>query len=416
MTENLQPSSQQASQATQSIEQDDEISLLDLLQVVVDNLRLLVLGPLAVGVLALAVSFLVTPTFTAKTVFLPPQQQQSAAASMFASLGSLGGLAGAAAGLKSPADQYLAYLKSVSLQDALVDRLGLMERYKTQFKVDARARLNAVVRASSGKDGLIVLEADDEDPKFAADLANAHVEELRKLLGTLAVTEAQQRRLFFEKQLKLAKDSLTQADLALRAAGVSESVLKSNPASAVAAVAGLRAQLTAQEVKLGAMRGYLAETAPEFKLALNELANLRAQIAKQGEDSPTSEITPTAPTGPNSKAGHPNTPQDDYVSKYREYKYQEALFELFTKQFEIARVDEAREGAVVQVLDVATPPEKKAKPQKALVAIIATLAMGFVLLLYVFIKNALKGSEQDEEMRAKVAALKVSWKRVLGIS
>ena len=404
MTENLQ----------QPADQDDEISLLDLLQVVVDNLRLLVLGPLAVGVLALAVSFLVTPTFTAKTVFLPPQQQQSAAASMLASLGSLGGLAGAAAGLKSPADQYLAYMKSVSLQDALVDRLGLMERYRAKFKVDARAHLNAVVRASSGKDGLIVLEADDEDPKFAADLANAHVEELRKLLGTLAVTEAQQRRLFFEKQLKLAKDSLTLADQALRATGVSESVLKSNPASAVAAVAGLRAQLTAQEVKLGAMRGYLAETAPEFKLALNELANLRAQIAKQGEDTPSSTTAPTAPTGPNSKAGHPNTPQDNYVSKYREYKYQEALFELFTKQYEIARVDEAREGAVVQVLDVATTPEKKAKPQKALVAIIATLATGFVLLLYVFIKNALKGSEQDEETRAKMTALKASWKRALG--
>ena len=404
MTENLQ----------QPADQDDEISLLDLLQVVVDNLRLLVLGPLAVGLLALGVSFLVTPTFTAKTVFLPPQQQQSAAASMLASLGSLGGLAGAAAGLKSPADQYLAYMKSVSLQDALVERFGLMERYRAKFKVDARAHLSAVVRASSGKDGLIVLEADDEDPKFAADLANAHVEELRKLLGTLAVTEAQQRRLFFEKQLKLAKYNLTQADLALRATGVSESVLKSNPASAVAAVAGLRAQLTAQEVKIGAMRGYLAETAPEFKQALNELANLRAQIAKQGEDSPAPATAPTAPTGPNSKAGHPNTTQDDYVSKYREYKYQEALFELFTKQYEIARVDEAREGAVIQVLDVATPPEKKAKPQKALVAIIATLATGFVLLLYVFIKNALKGSEQDEETRAKMAALKDSWKRALG--
>ena len=416
MTENIQPSSQQANQATQATEQDDEISLLDLLQVVVDNLRLLVLGPLGVGVLALGVSFLVTPTFTAKTVFLPPQQQQSAAASMLASLGSLGGLAGAAAGLKSPADQYLAYMKSVSLQDALVERFGLMERYRAKYKEDARKALTTNVRASSGKDGLIVLEADDEDPKFAADLANAHVEELRKLLGTLAVTEAQQRRLFFEKQLKLAKDSLTQADLALRATGVSESVLKANPASAVAAGAGLRAQLTAQEVKLGAMRGYLAETAPEFKLALNELANLRAQIAKQGEDSPTTAVSKvsTAPNGKPGSVGHQNSSQDDYVSKYREYKYQEALFELFTKQYEIARVDEAREGAVVQVLDVATPPEKKAKPQKALVAIIATLATGFVLLLYVFIKNALKNSEQDEETRAKMAALKASWKRALG--
>ena len=404
MADNLQQ------QAIQAPEQDDEISLLDLLQVVVDNLRLLVLGPLAVGVLALGISFLVTPTFTAKTVFLPPQQQQSAAASMLASLGSLGGLAGAAAGLKSPADQYLAYLKSVTLQNEIVDRFKLMERYKAKFKEDARKTLTANVRASSGKDGLIVLDADDEDPQFAADLANAHVEELRKLLGTLAVTEAQQRRLFFEKQLKLAKDNLAKADTDLRATGISESVLKSNPTSAVAAVATLRAQITAQEVKLGAMRGYLAETAPEFKQALNELANLRSQLAKQGEESPAS----VASSNKAGATGHSNTSQDDYVSKYREYKYQEALFELFTKQYEIARVDEAREGAVIQVLDVATPPEKKAKPQKALVAIIATLATGFVLLLYVFIKNALKGSEQDEGTRAKMAALKASWKRALG--
>ena len=404
MADNLQQ------QAIQAPEQDDEVSLLDLLQVVVDNLRLLVLGPLAVGVLALGISFLVTPTFTAKTVFLPPQQQQSAAASMLASLGSLGGLAGAAAGLKSPADQYLAYLKSVTLQNEIVDRFKLMERYKAKFKEDARKTLTANVRASSGKDGLIVLDADDEDPQFAADLANAHVEELRKLLGTLAVTEAQQRRLFFEKQLKLAKDNLTKADTDLRATGISESVLKSNPTSAVAAVATLRAQITAQEVKLGAMRGYLAETAPEFKQALNELANLRSQLAKQGEESPAS----VASSNKAGATGHSNTSQDDYVSKYREYKYQEALFELFTKQYEIARVDEAREGAVIQVLDVATPPEKKAKPQKAMIAIIATLTTAFVLLLYVFIKNALKSSEQDEETSAKMAALKASWKRALG--
>ena len=404
MADNLQQ------QGIQAPEQDDEVSLLDLLQVVVDNLRLLVLGPLAVGVLALGISFLVTPTFTAKTVFLPPQQQQSAAASMLASLGSLGGLAGAAAGLKSPADQYLAYLKSVTLQNEIVDRFKLMERYKAKFKEDARKTLTANVRASSGKDGLIVLDADDEDPQFAADLANAHVEELRKLLGTLAVTEAQQRRLFFEKQLKLAKDNLAKADTDLRATGISESVLKSNPTSAVAAVATLRAQITAQEVKLGAMRGYLAETAPEFKQALNELANLRSQLAKQGEESPAS----VASSNKAGATGHSNTSQDDYVSKYREYKYQEALFELFTKQYEIARVDEAREGAVIQVLDVATPPEKKAKPQKAMIAIIATLTTAFVLLLYVFIKNALKNSEQDAETSAKMAALKASWKRALG--
>lgn len=380
-------------------EADDEISLLDLLQTIVDNLRLLILGPLLVGLAALGISFAVPPTFTATVKFLPPQQQQSAAASMLASLGGLGGLAGAAAGLKNPADQYLAFLKSNSVQDVLIDRFKLQDRYETKFKADTRAALTGSTRVSSGKDGLITVEIDDKDPKFAADLANAHVDELQKLLARLAVTEAQQRRAFFEKQLTQVKDKMIAAEQALKGTGVNTSVLKSNPTSAVAAVAALKAQVTAQEVKVGAMRGYLADTAPDFKQALNELANLRAQLAKQEKDEPASA------------AG-----QGDYVAKYREFKYQETLFELFAKQFELAKVDESREGAVIQVLDAAQPPEKKTKPKKAMIAIIATLAAGFALLLFVFIRQALRNASQDSESAQKIAALQTSWRKALNLS
>ena len=380
-------------------EADDEISLLDLLQTIVDNLRLLILGPLLVGLAALGISFAVPPTFTATVKFLPPQQQQSAAASMLASLGGLGGLAGAAAGLKNPADQYLAFMKSNSVQDVLIDRVKLQDRYETKFKVDTRTALTGSTRVTSGKDGLITVEIDDKDPKFAADLANAHVEELQKLLARLAVTEAQQRRAFFEKQLTQVKDKMIAAEQALKGTGVNTSVRKSNPTSAVAAVAALKAQVTAQEVKVGAMRGYLADTAPDFKQALNELGNLRAQLAKQERDEPASA------------AG-----QGDYVAKYREFKYQETLFELFAKQFELAKVDESREGAVIQVLDAAQPPEKKTKPKKALIAIIATLAAGFVLLLFVFIRQALRNASQDSESAQKIAALQTSWRKALNLS
>jgi tyrosine-protein kinase Etk/Wzc len=380
-------------------EADEEISLLDLLQTVVENLRLLVLGPLAIGVSVLGISYLIPPTYTAKTQFLPPQQQHSAAASMLASLGNLGGLAGAVGGIKNPADQFLAYMKSVTVQDNLIERFKLQERYEAKTKTDARFALTSSVRAASGKDGLISVEVDDKDPKFAAELANAHVEELGLLLGKLATTEAQQRRLFFEKQLTLAKDKLIQSEIELKATGVSGSVLKSNPASAVAAVAGLQAGVTAQEVKLGAMRGYLAETAPEFKQALNELANLKIQLAKQEKDAPSNSNI---------------TAQGDYVSKYREFKYNETLFELFAKQFEIAKVDESREGAVIQILDTAQPPERKSKPKKALIAIIATLAAGFALLLFVFIRQALNNAGKDQKSVNKLNHIKASWQKAIG--
>jgi tyrosine-protein kinase Etk/Wzc len=378
------------------MQDDDEISLLDLLQVVVDNLRLLVLGPLVCGLAALGYSFTIPPTFTAKTQFLPPQQQQSSAASMLASLGALGGLAGAATGLKSPADQYIAFMKSVSVQDALIERFKLVEKYEAKLKTDARMALTGSVRIASGKDGLISVEVDDKDPNFAADLANTHVDELRNLLGRLAVTEAQQRRMFFEKQLAQTKDNLAKADLALKSSGINSSVLKSSPASAVEAVARLKAGISVQEVKLGTMRNYLTESSPDFKQALSELASLKSQLTKSEKEEPASQGA------------------SDYVARYREFKYQETMFELLAKQFELAKVDESREGAVIQVLDIAEPPERKAKPNEAMIAIIATLASGFALLLFVFVRSALKNAFQDEDTKLRMDALKGSWNRALG--
>lgn len=376
--------------------EDDEISLLDLLQVVVDNLRLLVLAPLLAGLAALGVGFAIAPTFTASTKFLPPQQQQSAAASMLASLGAIGGLAGAASGLKNPADQYLAFLKSRSVQDALIDRFGLMQRYEAQTRDDARRALQGRTRMSTAKDGLISVEVDDKDPQFAAQLANAHVEELQKLLSRLAVTEAQQRRVFFERQLQASRDNLTRAELALKASGVSAGALKTSPQAAVVGTATLKANVTAQEVKIAAMRGYLAETAPDFKQALTELAALRAQLARMEREEPVT-------------AG-----QSDYIGKYREFKYHETLFELFAKQYELARVDESREGAVIQVLDTAVPPERKAKPKRALIAVVAALATGLALLLFVFMRQAWVHAQQSGESAEKVARLRQAWQRALG--
>jgi uncharacterized protein involved in exopolysaccharide biosynthesis len=380
-----------------SVPEDEEISLLDLLQTIADNLRLLILGPLLAGLAALGIAFAIAPTYTATVRFLPPQQQQSSAASMLASLGALGGLAGAASGLKNPSDQYLAFIRSHSVQDALIDRFDLVQRYEADLREDARKTLQASSRSSSGtKDGLITVEVDDKDPKFAAELANAHVQELQKLLARLAVTEAQQRRLFFEKQLQQAKDNLTRAEQALKASGVNSSALKTSPQAAVEGVARLRAGITAQEIKIASMRGFLSETAPEFRQALTELSAMRTQLARAEAQEPQS-------------AGG-----SDYVARYRDFKYHETLFDLFAKQYELARVDESREGAVIQVLDAAKPPERKSKPKKALIAVITTLAVGFALLLFVFVRQALVNASRNQESAEKLSRLKAAFGRAFG--
>jgi tyrosine-protein kinase Etk/Wzc len=395
MAANLQGNSEQ--QPVAAAEEDDDISLLDLLQVVAENLRLLVVLPLCAGLVALGITFMVKPTFTASTKFLPPQQQQSTAAAMLQSLGALGGLAGAATGLKNPADQYVAFLKSRSIQDVLIEKFKLVERYDGKLKTDARIALESNSRIGSSKDSLIAIEVDDHDAQFAASLANAYVEELGKMLNGLAVTEAQQRRVFFEKQLVGAKENLIRSEQALKSSGVNSSALKASPQVAVDGLAKLKAAITAQEVRLASMRGYLSETAPDFKQAVTELVALRAQLTRAEKEEP------------GDSAG-----SSDYISKFRDFKYHETLFELFAKQYEIARVDESREGAVIQVLDIAQAPEKKSKPQRALIAIGATLAVAFVLLILLFLRHAIRGAAQSPKLAPKIANLNNSLSRALG--
>ena len=378
---------------------EDDVDLIDLLQVVAENLRLLVLGPLAIGLLALAISFAVKPTFTATTKFMPPLPGQGSAAMMLQSLGALGGLAGAATGIKNPNDQFLGFLASDSVGLTLIERFKLMERYKADYKSDALKELGNVSRFVSGKDGLITVEVDDKDPVFAANLANAYMDELGNLLKRLAITEAQYRRVFYEKQLAETKDKLSNAEQVLRASGVNSSVLRQSPDASIRLVAELQARIAAQEIKLTSLRGFLADSAPEFKQAKIEISALRAQLAK-AEAS-------TAPSP--ASAGDAN-----YLARYREVKYFESLFEFFARQFEVAKTDEAREGTVIQVVDVALPPDKKSKPKRAIIAILTTIGAGILLLVFVFVRQTWRGASNHPESARKVSSLRRTFFSALG--
>jgi len=347
--------------------EDDEqsLDLLDMLKTLIARWRLLLLAPLAAGAMAFAATYLITPSFTSKTTFLPPQQQQGTAASALASLGALSGLAGTVAGIKTPGDQYVALLQSVNIQDQIVERFKLMNIYDVKFRVDARKALEDRVRISLGKkDGLISIEVDATDPKMAADMANQYVAELRRLSGELALTEAQQRRAFFEAEVKRTQLKLAEAQKVLQVSGFDPGALKAEPKAAAEGYAKLKAEATAVEVRLETMRRTLAESAPEIQQLEALLAALRGQLAKVENNRDVDT-------------------DSDYVSRYRDYKYQESLFELLSRQFEIARLDESREGALIQVVDRATPAERKSKPKRATTAIFTTLLVGLALAAWV---------------------------------
>lgn len=367
---------------------DDGLSLLDLAIPLASHLKLLVVGPLVMALTALGITYLISPTYTARTTFLPPQQQQSAAASALASIGALAGLAGGAAAVKSPADQYVALMKSETVFDRIIDQFKLMEEYDATFRVDAREELAHNVRITLGKkDGIVSLEVDDKDPSRAAAMANQFVDELRRLTSQLALTEAQLRRVFFERQLAQTRDKLTKAQEALQASGFSAGAIRAEPKAAAESYARLRAEATAAEVRLQALRRALADSTPEIQQQLAALSAVRAQLAKAEATSDTSG-------------------EADYIGRYREFKYQETLFELFARQYELARADESREGALIQVVDVANAPEKKSKPKRVVVAGLTLFATWLALCVWIYVRHAWRESARDPRTAQKVSQLK----------
>lgn len=338
----------------------DGASLADLSGVLVAQWKTLLVGSMAAALIGLGCSWIMPKTYLARTVIMPPQQQQQNMAGALSSLGALAGLAGAA-GLKNTTDQYIALMQSSTVSDRLIDRFGLMKAYQEEFRVDARKELLKNVFIGAGKkDGLITIEVEDRDPDKAAKMANAYVDELRLMTNTLAVSEAQQRRKFFELKMNETKSALTQAQIALQSSGVSPGLLKAEPKAAAEGYARIRAEVTAAEVRLQTLLQMLTERSPEVQQQRAQLDALRTELARQERKGSQQEDA-------------------EYIGRYRDYRYQETLFEIFAKQYELARTDEAREGALIQVVDVATEPEKKYKPKRWIFA-----AVGFALGFLVF--------------------------------
>ena len=277
------------------------VGLVDLLTWLGEGKRLIggVTGVALVGSLALA--FLLAPIYTARTTLLPPgSQQQSGSAAALAALGALGGLAGGL-GAKTPDELYVALLKSDSVYRDLDQRFSLRARYEVKSFEALRKAMPQHVRVSSDKKaGVIVVEVDDEDPKFAAELANAHVVEVTKLLSRLAVSEAQLRRVFFEAQLQATKENLIKAERDLQRVQEKSGVivLDKQAEALIGGAAQLRAQIAEREVQLRVLRGSATEQNPDVQRLSAEVRALRGELARmESSQGGTAGSTVDIPVG-----------------------------------------------------------------------------------------------------------------------
>src|SRR6266581_5592640 len=318
---------------TSSAADDDEVSLLDLLIVLAKHKRIVLGLPAIAAIVAAVISFLLPNIYTGTTRILPPQQSASAASALLSQLGGavggLAGVAGGALGIRSPNDLYVGMLKSRTVADNLIGRFDLNKVYDQKLESSTRNTLQSNTTIAAGRDGIITIDVDDKDPKRAADLANGYVEELMKLTKVLAVTEASQRRLFFEHQLIQAKDNLTTAEIAARK-GLQKGGLAQVDAqgrSMIDVTARLRAQISAKEVQIGSMRTFAADRNPELQRAQQELEALKRELASVEGSSPI------APGGKGEVSGSSGL---DNLGRLRDVRYYEFLYELLAKQFELA--------------------------------------------------------------------------------
>ena len=407
-SDNLQQHPLSASAGEFDDEEGPGLGLTELLTWVGEGKRLIATATVIAAVAAAGISMLLPKTFTAHATMLAPgSQQQSGSAAALAALGSLGGIVGASA--KSPDELYVALLKSDSVQRALAQRFDLMTRYDVKNYETLRKEMPKYIRvASDKKSGLISVDVDDEEPKFAADLANAHAGEITKVLGRLAVSEAQLRRVFFAKQLDETKEHLIKAEQNLR--NVQEKsgviVLDKQAEALIASAAQLRAMIAEREVQLKVLRTSATGQNPDVIRLNSELAAMRTELARMesrqgGSDGSAVDL----PVGKLPEAGI------EYVRARRELKLQETLLETMIRQFEAAKLDEAKEGPALQVVDVALPPDRKSKPSGMLITLAATalallLSTGFIVMR----RYGAWSREQYPQDAAARAALSRAWR------
>jgi len=384
-------------------------SLFDYFQIIAVRFRTILKITLAAAVISVVGSLLLPNIYTARTLILPSQEERGLMSTMMGQLGGLATLAagaGAQIGGPSTADLYVSMLRSEAVKDPLIDRFKLMEVYGRKYRSDTYTLLDKNTAVSVGKkDGIITIAVSDKDPKRAAALANGYATELGNLAVRLNIAGAGQTRNFLEERLVKAKAELVKAEENLKVFQAKNKAVSvtAQAEATIKGVAELRAQLAAQEVQLATYRRQFTDSSQEVKNLSTSVGNLRAQIAKlegTGGDSALPSV------------GSVPTIGQEYVRLMREFKIQESLVELLTKQYEMARLSEAKDVSQVQVIQSAKIPERKSRPHRAIIVLISVF-IAFLLSVYgTIVANVMSGMSEQEKMRWKeMGSQLLFWKR-----
>jgi tyrosine-protein kinase Etk/Wzc len=383
--------------------------ILDLLLAIARKKRILLGVPAVVATVAGLATLFVANEYTSTARILPPQQQASAsAAALLAQLSGPAAVLGSAVSGR-PSDLYAGMLKGHTIADRLIAKFKLQELYDESTMVDTRRELAKHTDISAGRDGIISISFEDIDAQRAAAIANGYAEELQQLAQGLALTEAAQRRLFFEQQLAKARDQLSQAEGDLKKTQEKTGLIQLDQQgrAIIEAIARLRAEIAAREVQIAALKTYATDSNPDFILLRQQLVGLRSELAKLERSGAGGGIGDVLiPTGKVPEAGL------EYIRRVRDLKYSEAVMEILARQYEIARLDEAKDIALIQVVDRAVPPDRKSGPKRALIMIASAFIAMVFSFLWLVVQFALERARKNPATEAKLRALRGTFSRL----
>lgn len=376
---------------------ESDIDLFELGEFALRDKFLILKFALAAAVITAIVVLIMKPYYTGEASFLPPNSMSTGGSS--ALLGQLGalGASSSALGFKDPTLVYVGILGSRTVADDLIKKFDLAKVYKTNKLSQTEAALESHTKIVSGKDTIVTVSVKDTDPKRAAELANAYLDALHKLNDRIALTEAGQKRLFFGEQLEKEKDSLADAEVELTRTQEQSGLIQplGQTQLQMEAIVQIQAQIASREVELAAMSQGATDQNPNMIRVRSEIEGLKAQQHRL--ENSTQKSGPGNTQIPTSKVPELTL---SYIRKARDVKYHEALYELLLRQYESAKMDEARSAPLMQIVDYAVVPDTKSGPRRALLTLAAFVVGGFLGLCWTFTKYALGLMSAARQRRA----------------
>lgn len=393
------------------------VSVIEIALILASRKRAILSTALIFGIITAVIVWLIPKDYTSTALMMPPQKQSSSSA-LLGELGGLaalsGGLGGGTAsmlGLKKPGDLYIGILQSETIEDALIHQFDLMHVYKAKRLSDARKELKNKSKIVSEKSSLISISVEDHSPKRAAAIANSYINHLHDLMSHLAITDAAQRRVFFEQEVDQEKNRLADAEEALVRTEQKTGIIQpqGQTQAVIMTIMQLQAQISATEVELTALRSSATNDNPKVITLQSQLAGLRAQLSEFERGHPqvgeiAGDVLPTVTSVP--------TASLEYLRSYRDVRYHQTLFDLLAKQYEMARVDEAREAPLIQVVDPGLVPDKRSWPPRMILTLLAVFLGALLASGWVLLQAAYRARMGDPEFAAQTEQLRrqMSWR------